>query len=314
LRNNDLAGGAWRLPDPEYLPALEYLDLSENQLGPNFVLQNFVRLVYLNLSICDLGPNWSFPNLPHLQVLKVGDNNFGPWFSIWKLPNLNNLTELDIGYNELGTKCVFPYLPRLKILNIDCNNLDHTFKLSNVQNLTSLSISNNDLGPNFDLKNITNLYYLESLEISCCKLGPDWQFPEPSFIPNLTFLNFFYSNRVKCNTKIPYNIIKSKYPYRGCMFEQINNNRIVNDLFPSIIELLKLVEPDWSYSDFDILPNELICHIIGLTKFPMCIAHVCRLFYWCTYTTTTAQTRTGDIDRRALLHLHIPRVKERPAP
>jgi hypothetical protein len=239
--------------------------------------ESYPNLERLTIHRCVLGPDFVLPILT-LKILIIPGNSLGPNYILPK-NYLSNITTLDISNNLLGPTFTLPnktYLP----------------------NITSLDISHNQLGPTFTLP-YKGYPTLTSLNISHNHLGPTFTLSQHDF-PSLIILDI-QGNYTPKDYFIGYNIENCTIYY-----QQAINNWIVNRIFPSVTKLLLLVEPDWSKSLFDLLPNELICHIIGLTEFPVRIAHVCRLFYWCTYTTTTAQTRTDSTDRRSLWHLHMP--------
>jgi hypothetical protein len=277
-----------------HLPSLtcEELIFSKTQYG--LWLPNMPNLIKLNLEEqLYHSPNFVFPDMPKLECLILARNKLSSNFILPKLP----LQKLCLAGNRLGANWIFHNCPNLVFLNLSTNNLGPLWKLPNLPLLDRLIISCNDLQTDWLLNNQQNMPAIRSLDITFNNIKSlDFN---NLHLPDLRII-YVRGDYTMQLSKIPFNI---EYCDRDILQSKINKR--VNDFFPSIIKLLKLTEPSWSNSEFDMLPNELMCHIIGLCVDPMLIAHVCRMFYWCTWTTTTALLRTNHTDRRALLHVHL---------
>ncbi|XP_042511280.1 phytosulfokine receptor 1-like [Macadamia integrifolia] len=184
------------LPRESDLPALEYLDISENLFEGAIdtgICDNSTQIRVLNLSMnyfigkfplrfgnCSslqhlcLNSNYLYGNLPQdlfllakLKKLYLQDNRISGSLSAM-IGNLTNLIELDISFNNFSGPIpeVFSRLPKLQHFIAHSNEFVGRLpiSLSNSSTLISLNLRNNSLGGLFNL-NCSAMASLTSLDV-----------------------------------------------------------------------------------------------------------------------------------------------------
>lgn len=92
-----------------------------------------------------------------IYSLDISEKNI---ISLKGIENLNNLTELNLYYNQISDLSLLSYLTNLSKLRLDSNKINNLSGLNGLVNLTQLSLFNNqisDLSPLSNLTNLTNL-------------------------------------------------------------------------------------------------------------------------------------------------------------
>lgn len=160
LRN----AGLTTYPDVNYLPNLEYLDISHNSLNHNLHFKNSecLYLSYIDCSHNNFGRILGIENFPNLQVL-IANNN-----ALSGIPTFlynEQLEYLDLSHNNIK-KFKFPVyteiLLALKTIKINDNKIQSIGKNVALSGLQHLEIRNNNLNLLFKVKeHYPNLTYLD---------------------------------------------------------------------------------------------------------------------------------------------------------
>ena len=165
-----------------FLPKLQSLDLSWNNLSSNFS-QEFLkleRLVYLNLShnnIQEIDPN-AFDNLDSLEVLDLSFNNLTMLSKPYVFHNLHSLQVLRLDHNGIRYvhPAIFRGLRELNTLNLDSNEIEAlSDDLFDNMTLTELHLGQNPwhchCGMEWLVTNVqdsdSNTLYMNSDSIQC---------------------------------------------------------------------------------------------------------------------------------------------------
>lgn len=140
LSNNELKS----LSPLSYLPNLEELSASGNQISKIGDLSKCRKLQEVNLSCNKLFDLTGIANLPNIQILDVSQNELKCLKSLGKMKSLE---ELNVDTNHVSSFISFPSIfPKLQILRVCDNSVSHwedVCSLSGLPELVELFISGN---------------------------------------------------------------------------------------------------------------------------------------------------------------------------
>jgi Leucine-rich repeat (LRR) protein len=244
-----------------FLPNLEYLDLSQNRLFSikNESFLNMNKLKHLNLSFNKLDLESELNNVSYFHGLSL-------------------LEKLDLSFNEikyLDSKATFQYLNSLKYLNLSNNRLKtlDAFIFGYLSNLNQLNLASNNisfLNENcfFNLVNINNLR-LSSNQIN----STDFLKSNEIFLYNLEYLDLEVNQIVLINERHFQSYYKLSYlNLNSNPIKSINYNAFIglislktlwisNTKIDSLFLNSNLQELDLSYLNVSILGVEQLTNI-----------------------------------------------------
>ncbi|CAH1452734.1 unnamed protein product [Lactuca virosa] len=211
LGNNSLNSSMYHWLFPLISNKLRFLDLSSNMLdGIPKYLGNLCSLEYLSfdnnsvvVKFPDFLNNLSGCTSLTLQQLDASGSQFIGSLSD-EIHKFSSLTDLDLSKNQLsGTISEKLWeLPRLEVLDVSFNSLRGSIS-ENIgkSKLLSIDLSRNSLQgvPSLDHDHISNLSYLENIDLSYCKLGPRF----PKWIQTLKNLTYLDISNTKISDTIP---------------------------------------------------------------------------------------------------------------
>jgi hypothetical protein len=340
IGHNNL-GPEWRYV-PEQYPQLTILDICTNELGPIWGFYDIKSLpfTYLNISNNRLY-EIILPELPELHTLILRYNHLHRSIKLPKSPlkklslafnpiihknnqytaychgNYVTYSHVDLTltisypnlYSSIPQTPIDILYPNLISLDLQGCSLKN-FILHDMPLLKKLNISGYNTKAPVDLclPKMPNLLTLAMSHDDYHNIN--WYKEIISSLPKLTLFILLNQNEP---TLIPKDLehlsfhqynLQSAIGGKACELLNARSNVHVNKIYKRVPMILDpLIEPEWSNSIFDELPNEMLCYIFGLAENPIIIGHVCRLFYWCVWTTVTAKIRTDCSDRRALFHV-----------
>ncbi|KAH9307535.1 hypothetical protein KI387_035446 [Taxus chinensis] len=224
------------------LPALKFLDLSNNSLSTPFYedIRSCTSLVALNVSSNHMsGSLPSLHPLQNLQILDMSYNNLQGGFGT-QIQNLTQLRLLFLNYNNFSGWVTFEGL-KLEHVDLSYNRLIGVFPagLNNCTNLTFLDLSGNSLSGSIP-DSIRRLVKLETLVLS----SNNFSGSIPKALSALTNLSLFEVGQNKLSGTIPGELSL----ITGLVSLDLSDNELTGSIPPQLFSLRNLLVLDLTFN------------------------------------------------------------------